>query len=280
MLGLGLSLPNVAVRARASAPPPIVLDFTAATLPQQVTLTRASAGRLVEATGLIGTRAANVARLTHHPVSLAPLGHLFEPTATNLMRNSETFTAATWVRNGAFVPAQVTLANGLSGTSFVADTYNRYGIYNATAAAWIVAPILRPAPIDGRTAVTFTAPVGCTSVRFYPLRTTMGIDGVYGTITVTPGQTYTISWYEETGKLGGVQIEWGAQASSYIATTSASVTRAADLAGLQEITGVYNVTLTYDDLSQTTLPATTVSAGYWPTLARPILRSMSLQPIN
>lgn len=99
-------------RARRYGFAPVVYDFRNGGLPAGATLTRADAATCatrVNASGLIETVAANVARFTHDPVTLALQGLLVEPSDTNAMTQSEDISAAGW-SSGA-TPTLVRAAN-------------------------------------------------------------------------------------------------------------------------------------------------------------------------
>lgn len=71
-----------------------------------------------------------------------------------------------------------------------------------------------------------------------------------------------------------VQIEDGALETSYIPTTTASVTRAADVIAMNGITATLDLALTYGDGTTGTASAAAVTPGYWPTLAQTRLRRL------
>jgi hypothetical protein len=91
-------------------------------------------------------------------------------------------------------------------------TNAKYSIYNVNADADIVASTSYYAQINStdftRVSVTFTTPAGCTSINVYTLRDS----GVTGTIDVRDAQ-----------------LETGSVSTSYIPTTTAPVTRAAEI---------------------------------------------------
>lgn len=69
-----------------------------------------------------------------------------------------------------------------------------------------------------------------------------------------------------------VQIEDGALETSYIPTTTASVTRAADVAKLSGITATLDLTLTYGDGTSESIPSAPVSSSYWPAASQTRIR--------
>lgn len=201
------------------------------------TFTRAGSATYVDKTdGLIKSASGNIARFENG-------GLLIEDASTNLCVRSSEFTHASWTAlsltpvdntvvspDGTTNAAQVTLnltTHFLYQTiSVTASTnYNfsfwakrgtaaelKYSIYNIPGGADIISATSYYAQTNASTwtriTVNFTTPVGCTSIRFYPLRNS----GVLGTVFI---------W--------GAQLEAGRTATSYIPTTSAQITRAADL---------------------------------------------------
>lgn len=123
----------------------------------------------------------------------------------------------------------------------LAATDYKFALYDVTNAAFIVVNVV-PSTLPNsstwtRVTQTFTTPVGCTSIRAYPLRNGLAISG--------------------TAYIDHCQLELGSYATSPIPTTTAAVTRNADIinctlpAALQNLTsytmawdGVYNANST------------------------------------
>jgi len=87
-LGLGFAL------GRASGA--CGFDFGGAALPAGATLTRGSAGSIIDAAGAVRTVAADAPRFDHDPVSGARTGLLIEPAASNAIAHPHGFTVAPW----------------------------------------------------------------------------------------------------------------------------------------------------------------------------------------
>lgn len=210
------------------------------------TYTRATSATKVNKDGLVESVEENMPRL-NYPLNGGASQDcpslLLERTKTNLLVRSEDF-SNTWITSDSFVETNIDVSpNGtitadkltvtaVSGgiyqdnISVSANTKYTFSFYvkrgtvasNATALAirdqsagvFIDLDVLYTAEVDKWTRIehTFTTPVGCTSVRVYPQR--LGGTGV------------------------GTLFLWGAQleqdnATSYIPTTSSTVTRADDI---------------------------------------------------
>lgn len=270
-IGVGLDLDYYRI-------PNLSLNFTtSATLDSRITFTRASSGTYFDSTGTLQTATTDVPRFDYNPSTLAPLGLLVEEQRTNLCLYSEDLSNAAWAK-GAGVSATYNTTTAPDGTT-TADTLTlsgtdngiyqsitvnasttytwswwvklgtmaaadfKFAIYDNTAAAFIAQDIVPTQTPNStgwtRISYTFTTPVGCTSIRVY----------VFRNGTVSAGTVHV--W--------GMQAEPGTMSTSYIATTSASVTRAADQPA---ITG--SNFLNFWNATQGTLFATVDSAGSAP----------------
>jgi hypothetical protein len=238
----------------------LTFDFTGGTMPAGATLTRAAGPwSRVKPDGLmeIGS-AANVARFDYDPVTKALRGLLVEPSRTNLALRSQEFNATdAWVANATTVTANVAAAP--DGT-MTADrvTYQspsqarqEQGIgANANPATVSVYSLAQPGSTKfrfvGNLNVEFTptASWSRSSVAFV-LSSGGGNASIYN---ASAGGTNSVAFW-------GYQVEAGAQASSYIPTTTAAATRAADVLTLDwgskggPQTGNITVRYTFDDAS-------------------------------
>lgn len=209
--------------------------------------TRASTATRINAQGLLETVAANVPRMDYDPVTLALRGALIEPASTNMMLQSQNFTSAGgWVLSGVSVTADavaapdgtmsaelLTVAPGTNQHLFrtvavspetiytfsvfvrlgtLAATDYRMAFYDGTALSFIavdIPPVQVPTGSGWtRCSYSVTTPAGCTSLRVYPFRRTLSADA--------------------TLFLWGAQLEARSTATSYIPTTTTSVSRSAD----------------------------------------------------
>lgn len=211
------------------------------------THSRGSTATRVNKDGFIESVATNVPRLDY-PLSSGVVGDcphlLLEPSRTNLLVRSEDL-STTWITSAASVTtnthvspdgnltADTLTVTGNGGgvyqdnitvsasTQYTFTFYAKRGtiasdelalaIRDQSAGAFIDQNIAYTASTDEWTRIerTFTTPSGCTSVRVYPQRKSGG------------GQGTVFLW--------GCQLEEGSYSTSYISTTSGTVTRSADV---------------------------------------------------
>jgi hypothetical protein len=217
-----------------------------------VTFTRASSGTVTDSAGVLQTAATDVPRFDHNPTTGESLGLLVEEQKTNLLTYSDgTYangSAAGWSNTSSTVSLTTaptgtntaelwTFASGSiqnifktiscsASTAYTLSFYYKLGtlpdsdfkiaVRDDTAGVFIASDVSPTRTNVGnswlRATYTFTTPVGCVLVRPYLLRFT----------PVTGG---SIAFW-------GAQLEPGSTPSTYIPTTTAAVTRSADVASI------------------------------------------------
>jgi hypothetical protein len=207
---------------------------------------RASSGTYVGGNGLIQTATTNEARYDHDPVSLISKGLLLEEARTNLLTYSEELdtgwinsSGATWQYSSGVSPAGTTTALGVDGLSGTVILSNYSSLYKANVT------------ISGSTAYTFSVYVRAKTDTISNL--VLRLSETSGNNTISSAFTVTTSWQRislsvttavgatamvclvgtNTGTadvfIWGAQLEVGSFPTSYIPTTTATVTRAADI---------------------------------------------------
>ena len=231
--------------------------------------TRASTATYFGSDGLLKTASSGSPRFAYDPVTLASLGILVEEARTNLCLQSQTFDNASWAKTNATVSANVLAspdgtANADKLVESVATGQHRVdqAITVSNAAAYTFSVF---AKADTRLAIALRIITGATnaSAIFNLQAGTINITSagtssitavgggwylcqVTGTTTSTSATAYinlqdtaggtSLGSYTGDGTSGvylwQAQLEAGAGASSPIPTTTAAVTRAADVAAL------------------------------------------------
>ncbi len=224
------------------------LDFTAmGALDPRITFSRADAtarATFINSQGYVTTVAtAQAPRFDFDPTTLVPKGLLIEAPATNIIRGSQTIAGTEWssstpnftvtlnttdlvapnntntatklVYVSGYARAVQTSITVVPNTTYTFSYWIKstggcfWKIYNASGGSFIIQDIAIFASANWqRITQTFTTPAGCTEIWAY--------------VADSAGAGTYYVW--------GAQIELGSQASSYIATTTASITRAADTA--------------------------------------------------
>lgn len=239
------------------------LNFqTATTLDPRITFTRASSATQYNSVGTLISVGSDVARFDYDPATLAPKGLLIEEQRTNLLTYSEDFENAVWSKSFSTIEANATIAPDntntgdkliLSSTMTPTSTRSVYQSVSITGVNTITIyakaaefsalrlSILTAAnttltgPTFNLSNGSYDALVSAISANISSVgggwyRCTATFDFLTG---VTTARTYIAST-QATGDgtsgiyIWGAQLEAGAFPTSYIPTTSATVTRAAD----------------------------------------------------
>ena len=259
MLGLGVS---IWTGGGSAGWPSLALDFLSGILDPRIQFTRASTATRVNAAGLLETVAANRPRFDYDPVTLACRGLLIEEQRANLFTESEfrNGLADALVKNGAVTAAAFPGFAG--GIAFGAGTdswaYKQIAATSGTAYTLSVfvrmddggAPGLAGGgAADGANIFALvlqgnaSSPLSCPVVNMGG-----GLYRVSSTLTATSSGTgnFGVVKYasnsSRTFKVTGYQIEVGAFPTSYIPTTTAQVTRAADVALISPVSPWYAAT--------------------------------------
>ena len=237
------------------------LDFTKmSALDSRFTFTRSTTATYINSSGYVASAAINEARFECDATTLAAKGLLIEGSATNLLLQSESLATSPWsAQNGATV-ANVSLTNpangatstqittGGAGSNLVGQTPT-YGAAGAhTLSIWVRSGTATRISIGiysgGFVTGTISVLSGSATVTGTDLFTVTNLTStwtklqiVYTTLSAgavliypdTPSPTVGLTVYA-----WGAQLETGKGASSYIPTTTAQVTKAADFCKMTE----------------------------------------------
>lgn len=255
-----------------SFPPSLNLDFAnSKRLDSRITFTRSSTGTYFGSDGLLKSAAVNEARFDHNPATGESLGLLVEEARTNSFTYSEEFDNAAWTKTNCSITANSTTApNGLqvadtltssaAGTAVVLRSLTQnpsiFSVY-LKANTSTVACVRILSNVSGRnvaynvnlSAGTISAATGntgnLTGWTEYTGIQNIGNGWYRVFIGFTSSTTFVTSDYEISPSLNrtaaasgesifiwGAQAESGAFPTSYIATTTATVARSADVASM------------------------------------------------
>lgn len=278
--------------------PTFNLVFAGATaLDQRVTFTRSTTTTRVNASGVIESVAIDTPRFDYDPVTLAPKGLLIEEQRTNLAVQSNAFTT-TWLASDVTLTSGATVSpDGTANAWLLADTAAN-AFHNITQPiAWTAAAYTFSVYAKFNTHRWISARIGAAGNQFFGSWDLQ--NGVVG--SATAGATVQMQnagngWYRltltatlstagnanlliqltntdstslvsytgtATGSwIYGAQLEAGAFATSYIPTTTAAATRAADVASVTgaNFSSWYNQTEGTTLVETATLPNVTAAA--------------------
>lgn len=286
------------------------IDRTAVPQNTAFGLTRASAATYVDASGVVQTAAADVARLDYMAGDRCLL---VEGAATNRWLWSEDLTNAVWAKTGCTIGSNVTTApdgastadkiieNAASGVKWVQQTatYVSGQLYSigffAKAAGRTAFVVNARATVFG-TAKSISYDLSSGDVDILSAGITGGMFAIGGgwywcwaeataTVSITSNDGWVIRLSNAHGTAfpsytgdgtSGIYL-WGCQnesgpATSYIKTTSAAASRSADDPEMRGLTATLDLEVTYGDGSTEALPDVAVSPGIWPTLSQSRIR--------
>lgn len=304
--------------------PTLVLPFSKVKrLDPRITFTRASTGTYFDYDGILKTAEANKPRFDHKPDTLDSLGLLIEESRTNIGLQSEVLDNANWTKTRTTITANATTApdGAVTADKIVEDSTASathvvtcgFSVTSGTAytASWFFKAAERSeiqlhfstqfpansyAIFNFNTAIVEQTGVGLTSAEIVALPNGWYRCSITATASATASCTFTAFLsdgstitYSGNGTSGlyawGFQVEAGAWASSYIQTTTVSVTRSADVASMTgaNFSSWYNqgegtVFCEYDfSVNDTSLTkAFTISDG----TSSNLLTLMSYKPVN
>lgn len=282
MLNFALNTVSLGGRRRnAAGLQAIVLDFTTGALPAGVTLTRSSPATVVGATGVRSSVGADVPRFDHDPETGAPLGLLLEGAATNFVTDGDFRTYQVGGNTSIQAMPAVTGPDGVTGSVYrlvhgaQGGTYLKLREFTGTdpksVSLWVKA-MGADADFqlyaDGSAGISPVLTAGPTWTRVSHSAARAGQWGINNGAD-TYGTDILIAL---------PQIEFGLHPTSYIPTSGGTAARSADVARIDGINGLFDVTLRYGNGVEETRRSQTVADGWWPTLSGPHLARITLRP--
>lgn len=252
--------------------PSLNLDFTKGVLDPRITFTRASTATYFGADGLLKTAGINEPRFEYDPVTRQPKGLLIEEQRTNIFLYSEYFNNPYWSKIGVTIDSDIaysptgnlsadklTTTGGsdsgdIGGSVGFRLTYTSLNSSTVYTVSYFIKPItcnVINLSYDDTTDVKSVMKFNLTSLSTTVLTGTPSgkieyVGGGWYRISMTFTSTTTgfarIGLQPSAGQtngsylfLWGAQLEVGSNATSYIPTTTAQVTRSADNARLLDI---------------------------------------------
>lgn len=237
--------------------------------PGVLTFARSTTATYFSAAGVLSTAAVDQPRIDHDPATGAVRGLLVEEQRTNLLTQSQSIDSAAWLKTNTSTAADDTVApdgtatadkvvsavsNGVAyvqrGMTFTATNHTASFYVKAAGSSWCAIriqngstnPEVRFKLTDGSASVSQGTAVAYGAVNVgsgwwrcwvtASCTATAGWSGVY-VYSSTGQRVYTSSG--ETIYAWGAQCEAASDASSYIPTTTAAVTRAADYATVTDL---------------------------------------------
>jgi len=250
------------------------------TFSEIITFTRASSGTYFDATGTLQTATTNAARFDYDPSTLAARGFLVEEQRTNLVTYSAEFDNAAWSKTRATITANAlaspdgtTTADKFVEDSTASNTHRLNGVVAATSGTtytWsaflkqgertFIRFVIGGSGIGSDIGVDVNLSTGAiiADVGSPAAKSISNIGNGWYRVSVSVAATSTANInpfvylcdsasntiYTGDGTSGvyiwGAQLEAGAFPTSYIATTTASATRSADVASVNTLSPWYN----------------------------------------
>lgn len=223
--------------------PSLTLDLRnpAGQLDSRVTFTRASAATYFGADGLLTTAVSGAPRFDFDPSTLAPRGLLIEETRTNLLQQSSALATAPWFNAGLTSivdnTGDVLAPDGLATATKIVATGSGSSVGQGamlTAAQHTGSVWLRAASgTMNLSLIIYVAVFPFALIGFANITATTSWQRFSVTSSAATAATYVFQIHAiPSGTLyaWGAQLEAGSSPTSYIATASATATRAADVA--------------------------------------------------
>ena len=218
--------------------PALTLDFAnSQQLDPRVTFSRSSGATYINSAGLVVSAADHEPRFDHDPVTGECLGLLIEESRTNLLADSASANNWTVLAGGTTAASSsicpdgstdgtrvtaVALNDGAYKTFSVTTTGNHIGSYYARTRTGVAVDV--KAAISGITGPTVTLPADGTWVRVVGGLSNLGAGSKYLSVRSANASMDIDVW--------GLQAEADSFPTSYIPTTSSTVTRSADIASI------------------------------------------------
>jgi hypothetical protein len=249
---------NITPTDRAS--PKLALNFTAASLDSRITFARTTGtsnpATYTNSAGLVAAATNNQPRFDYDPTTLACKGLLIEEQRTNLLQYSEQFENAYWSKARCSISANATTApDGTNAADKMVGlgtggSYFFRGISMATGVKYAVSIYAKPINLTTLLIQSFSQ-AGIATFNLIgsgAVQSETGVcsgssisyvgDGWYRIATVVTATATannnigfaSASYAGDICYFWGAQVEAGAFASSYIPTTTAALTRNADVA--------------------------------------------------
>jgi hypothetical protein len=225
-------------------------------------VTRATSATRVNASGVIETMGANVPLIDHTGGGCPTI--LVQPQRTNLLRYSQDLTNINWAviglitrtANYGVAPDGTTTSTRIQWNGLL-----NYELFQYSGTASPIFGTVYIKGIAGQT-INFNGSIKTFNGNWQRLENLLIVDGsnTYMSFRGIVGSTTALDF-----EVWGAQGEAGTYATSYIPTTSASVTRNADVITLTPTTGLTEIKETFSDNTTnviTTIPSTyTMSQG-------------------
>jgi hypothetical protein len=237
-----------------------------------ITFTRASDATYFDANGVLQTAANDTPRFDHDPADGSSKGLLIEEARTNVLTYSSDFSNAAWLKNLTVVTAdQDTAPDGTATADLIDASSETNGGYpgqvaSVTANAFTASVFAKKGTTDflrirldtgggtsvqalfdvdsgtaGTPSAGVTSSIQAVGSGWYRCAATYTFAGAASSsIAFQPAAAIDNNGPTGTLYLWGAQLEAGAFPTSYIPTTTAAATRAADSAVVTPISSFYN----------------------------------------